>query len=260
MTVSYLLDTHVHFYPCFEINTFFNSAYDHFQTAIKQHGLHRDSLGCLFLTEKSNENFFHLFKSLTNDRWQFYPTEEEDSLIVIDEHRTILLIAGRQIVTKEKLEVLALGTSAYIKEGNSLYDTIQTVEQQGAVPVIPWGFGKWWGKRGKIIKEILSSQIFLGDNGGRPRWGTDPTLFRIASSKGIPILPGSDPLPFKSQERNTGRCGVIVDGEIDLKRPGEGIKKMVRSLRTQPKTYGKGERLIPFIINQIRMQMRKYIK
>lgn len=53
-------------------------------------------------------------------------------------------MAGRQIVTAEKLEVLALGTDLDIDDGRPIREVLSLVTENGGLPVIPWGAGKWW--------------------------------------------------------------------------------------------------------------------
>ena len=49
---------------------------------------------------------------------------------------------------------------------------VREARESGALVVIPWGAGKWLGRRGAVLSRYLRSVddpgIFLGDNGGRP--------------------------------------------------------------------------------------------
>lgn len=251
MTTVNLIDTHVHFYPCFEATRFLNAACDNFQREIKHSRLPKDTLCHLCLTEKSEH---HFFETLRSEDWKDYQTKEKYTRVVKKGEHSIHIIAGRQIVTKEQIEILAIGTLSQFKEGASLQDTLHAIEQAEAIAIIPWGFGKWWGKRGEIIKKLIQSnnapKFLLGDNGGRLHIGVKPPIFKQGSARGIPIVPGSDPLPFKSQECHAGRCGVIVEGKGN-------ILDLLGQLETSTRTYGNGEHLLPFIINQTTIQVRK---
>ena len=114
-------------------------------------------------------------KNQKNGDWKIHPTEEPLSLIAKNERdETLVMIAGRQITTIEGLEVLALITNQEFKERRAITEIIQTIRHVGALPVVPWGFGKWMGRRGRHLKRLLTevknSDFFLGDNGGRPRF------------------------------------------------------------------------------------------
>ena len=173
----------------------------------------------------------------------------------------LVLIAGRQVVTAERLEVLALGCDSEFEDGTSLRRAIELVRDSGALAVIPWGFGKWWFGRGAILGGYLRAAetdgLFLGDNAGRLGLAPAPGLFRFARRAGIPILPGSDTFPMESESRGVGGYGFALDCELDLTWPAEGLKQALRSLRHQPPTFGRLESLGRFCRNQFLIHARK---
>ena len=123
-----------------------------------------------------------------------------------------LLIAGRQIVTEENLEVLALLTDRKFEDGLPLQEVIQTVRENKGISVIPWGFGKWMGRRGRFLESALeeaeNSELFLGDNSGRPVFWSRPSHFRlrISSPRKFRIQGGSinrDPRAGKRNEEDS---------------------------------------------------------
>ena len=71
------------------------------------------------------------------------------------------------------------------------------------------GLRKWWYRRGNLVDHFLkspqASEIFLGDNGGRLRFGPRPRLFRVAEPRGIRVLPGSDPFPLDTDVKRDGK-------------------------------------------------------
>ena len=262
----YLVDAHVHFYDCFDQDLFFDKAAFNFQKGALEVGIPSDTTGCLFFTETSKDHFFRQLRSeagqSANKEWAFSKTLEEHSLLARKGgFPTLLIIAGRQIVTRERLEVLALGCHKEFTEGLSLAETVERVEAQGALPVVPWGFGKWTGKRGKILASFLTSReerrLFLGDNSGRPQLSKKPPLFDLARSLGIFVLPGSDPLPFKAQAKNCGRYGFYLTGKRDENYPGKVLKEMICDLKVQPPIYGHREGLMNFLRYQIAIQIGK---
>jgi hypothetical protein len=101
--------------------------------------------------------------------------------------------------------------------------------------------------------------LFLGDNGGRLARAPTPALLREARRLGVPILPGSDPLPFPDHQTRAGSFGFISDAMLDESQPAQGLRAWLRGLGTQPPTYGALERFGAFCWNQARMQWRKRV-
>ncbi len=97
----------------------------------------------------------------------------------------------------------------------------------------------------------------LGDNSGRPALSVVPRLFKLAARLGIPILPGSDPLPFPGEERKIGRYGLVLRRGFDPTAPGESLKACLTGSTSQPTVYGGRERILPFLLLQARMQAHK---
>jgi hypothetical protein len=169
----------------------------------------------------------------------------------------LFIIAGRQIKTAEGLEILALGTANRFGEGESIETLIRQISQSDALPVIPWGVGKWFGSRGDLVKKFIDqveiSPFFLGDNGNRPVFWPRPKIFQQAETKGIYILPGSDPLPFPSEIDRIGRFGFKMDGSIDPDYPSRDIKNLLLSPDIRPEGYGSLESPLRFFWNQLKM-------
>jgi hypothetical protein len=227
----------------------------------------------MFLTEGRKERWFQRLQKYSDNRtviegenntsFALSCTEEAYSLSITSNNCCPLyLISGKQIVTKERLEVLALACESDFPEGRRIEETVRLIIERGAVPVIPWGFGKWYGRRAGILREFLdisidSSNVFLGDNSGRPSFLPAPAHFRIGKEKGIRILPGSDPLPFFSESTRAGSFGFTVRGSIRRERPGEDIKNILLDPATTPSPFGSLETPYRFMKNQIGMQILK---
>lgn len=262
-----LVDAHVHFYRCYRPEPFLDGALANFRRLAARLGLAPQSPGILCLTETAEDDWFRSLRdgvvSHALGRWTVHPTEEDGSLIARrgEDDETLVLIAGRQIAAREGLEVLAIGMEDDLPDGQPLRRTIERVLALGGVPVVPWGFGKWWFRRGRIVRELIErpprGRLFLGDNGGRPREFGDPPLFAYGRRRGIWTLPGSDPLPFPSHERRAGSNGFVLDGTFDLTHPCTALKERLRTLAEQPPIYGEGEAVLPFLRHQVLMQLRK---
>lgn len=262
---SVLVDAHVHFYPCFDRDTFLEQASRNFARAAARLG-RDDATGVLLFTEGAGEHFFRQFRDSAGEAprggWFFRRTDEEDSLLAIENNVVrMIFVAGRQIVAAEDLEVLAIGAAGEFADRRPLAETVDAVRAAGALPVVPWGFGKWWFGRGKVLDELVLVQkpgeFFLGDNRARLRGTPRPAPFGRAEARGIRVLPGTDPLPFPNQAATPGSYGFALEGELDPDRPAASLKERLRDPATPLRPYGRGEGILRFLRNQLAMQLRK---
>ena len=261
-----LLDAHVHLHPCFDLAGFLDSARANFRAAAQ--ALRRSTgLGCLWLTDTAEERSFRRLSqggaaSAKMDQWSLTQTSEPTSLAARHESGdTLLLLAGRQISTQGRFEVLALGSEHDFISGRSLGDTISAVRDGGAIAVVPWGFGKWWFRRHRLLAAALRSLpgqgVFVGDNAARPRLIPRSSLFDLAASRGIYNLPGSDPLPLRWEIRKPGRLGAVLEAALELSRPAESLIRALRELRAQPPLFGQPDSLAGFARSQVGLRLRR---
>ena len=267
-----IVDGHVHIHPVFNLARFLDAAHNNCQYEAQSRHQTESFTGFLLLTESLGENWFQQFASWADENiviqneegseWLVHRTREDGSLLVRANHGAELyLVAGRQIVVKENLEVLALLTAAQFPDGMGLKDTVDAVRNEGAVAVVPWGFGKWWGRRGQILSEFLASQtpttFFLGDNSGRPGFLPYPPQFQQARMQGIAILPGSDPLPFASEDWRPCSAGFAIQGVVSPQTPAHDLRQFMVDPRTRFYPYHQTENIFRFVRNQIAMQVVK---
>jgi hypothetical protein len=265
-----LADGHVHIYPRFNLESLLNEALQNFKEVSAQQSVKSPWTAFLFLTETKEDNWFSLLKQQTTEnkgfpspgfgKWIFRQTQEECSLYGrSNEEEGLVLIAGRQIKAESNLEVLALGTIESFEEGRPVRELIHTISQKGAIPVIPWGAGKWLGARGQMIKQLLLNQdgplFFLGDTRNRPVFWLKSSIFKRAAHQGLKTLPGSDPLPLSSQEKFPGSYGFRLKGDIKADYPFASIKKLLFDPETLVIPYGKGERSFRFFRDQVRLRI-----
>lgn len=263
-----LIDAHVHLYDCFDRTAFFDAAVKNFRHAAQALGLPGDTPGCLMLAETARDHAFESLisqRELDGGRWRFSPAGEGRSLVAaLDGEDVLTVIAGRQVVTREGLEVLALCCNEQFTDGEVAEQTIEEVIEADGLAVLPCGVGKWSGARGKVIDGLLSgpfaNKLMLGDNAGRLAMAGEPKQFAEARRRGIWILPGTDPLPFPGQASRVGRFGMVLDGGIDKTKPTASIKTRLEASETPPATYGRAERLFTFLGLQVGMQLRKRLR
>jgi hypothetical protein len=262
-------DGHVHIhkqfaeYACLDwaLNNFNNAA------ALLEPSDHIDRV--LFLTESSSVNWFDKQRNFAEqgliDRpnpYRCVVTEEKNSLYFENESSDrIFIIAGRQIVSSERLEVLALGLNEPYPEGRPLRKILSDILENGCIAVLPWGVGKWLGARKHVIATLLMDRpqgsIFLGDSGNRPFFWPLPTFFNPPGQQPPGNLPGSDPLPLAGQEKRIGSYGFLLPGPLDQQKPFRDLRKKILEQRTTIRIFGKSERLFPFISNQAAMQLNR---
>lgn len=174
-------DAHVHIQERFNLDQFLLCALDNFNRQ-RIVTVPQSSDTCfLLLTEAKSLDFFSKLAQQARQKtsplpvpWQLRATGEEESLLLNHASRPgvrMFVVAGRQLVTREKLEVLALASLAKIDDGRPLADTVDEVRNCGGLAVLPWGAGKWLGKEGgssPIISRVLLlipclSAIMAGD-------------------------------------------------------------------------------------------------
>ncbi len=265
-----LVDGHVHIHYCFNIEILLDAALSNFQR------LNYDNATFfLILTESKSQNYFRrllqfaqgkgnrkLELSLSN--WQINLTAESASLYAQkSDKQKLCLIAGRQIVTQEGLEVLALITEETFADGFPIEQTIHNVLKSGGIPAIPWGLGKWMGNRGRRLMELLEFPIpgmCLADNSARPLFWSEPIFFKRAKQQGIPILNGSDPFPFKSEVKRPGKAGFSIYGVLDPEKPAASLRKLLLQPNSSPQLYGDLETPLNCLRNQVAIQYLKRFK
>jgi hypothetical protein len=271
-TAMILADAHVHIYDRFDLNLFFASALRNFTQGAASLGIN-DFTPVLLLADWSNLNWFERLRQFCLNRaeipnavsgltFEVHQTSEKAALRVsLNAGQSLYIISGKKIITDENLEVLALCATRLFSDGQSLHDTVHSIVEGGAIPVIPWAVGKWLGQRGKVLDDLLEQsgdlKFYLCDNGNRPVFWRWSSHFRKAAHMGIPIISGSDPLHFSSEARRIGRFGFAIEAQLRPQSPASDMLRALSSFAIEPMRYGRLESIGPFLKNQIRMQIFK---
>jgi hypothetical protein len=261
-----LCDGHVHIYHRFDLNLFFLSAARNFSYYARTAGI-GDAESAVFLADWSNMRWFDKLASFVGVRqsgqsFTVEPTREKTALrVIVERQKPFYVIASQKIITAEDLEVLALCTVSGFADGQPLRTTIASIQDCGAIAVIPWAVGKWMGRRGRILDDLLdhpgNARFYLSDNGNRPVFWGWPRHLKKAQHKGIPILSGSDPLHFDTEADRVGRCGFGLQGVLHMETPAGDIHAILKQFCPPLFCYGALESPLRFVRNQILMQLFK---
>ena len=263
-----LIDAHVHLYDCFDRVAFFDAAHANLSAATRTLGYPDGTPGCLLLTETAKDQAFEdliVQHELPGGRWCFHQADEGCSLIAeLNGKSALTIIAGRQVVSREGIEVLALCCNEQFADGRTAEHTIEKIIEAEGLPVLPYGVGKWSGARGALVSRLiegpLGSRLLLGDNAGRLALAGKPDLFKQARERGIWVLPGTDPLPFPNQASRVGTFGLTLPGRVEPDKPAQSIRQLILTADAQPPAFGRTDGPAAFFIKQLKMQLRKRLR
>lgn len=237
-----MLDAHVHLHSGVPPQTALRRAH---RRMTAQGG--PDSLAVVLLAEQTG---CHAFQSL---RPSARPTQEEESLWLDHDGSMLLVIAGRQVVSAEGLEILAQATSAQFEDGLPATELLRAMRAVDAIVTLPWGVGKWLGARGRLVDDLLQADqpeaLLLGDNGGRPAFWPEPRF------RARPVLRGSDPLPISGDGRRIGTFGTVLRGTLSQDRPARDLRRLLRRPGERLEPYGTLASPFRFLSNQLRLRM-----
>ena len=212
-----ILDTHLHLYPCYDPAR----AFECFLDNTLAQDPHAKRIACL--AERFDCDYFGAlsrsdivlegFSVLEILRGEIRMRRERDQA-------ELSIVPGRQIISREKIEVLALGCPEAISDGQPALDLVYQINHLGHVPVLPWSPGKWFGERGKLIRRLITElqpgDFLIGDTPLRPYGWPLPQLMKLAAERGFTIVAGSDPLPFGGEEKWLGAYHSVVDADPEL--------------------------------------------
>lgn len=258
-------DGHLHWYPFYRLKSAFGFILHNLDAMAR--GKNPSSLPVLnmgFLAEGAGFNFFDQLSSGAIDLGpldvDLRATADGRAVSFLQgEACRLCLIAGRQVVTRERLEVLGLGISRRQDDGKPARDVINEVLEYGGFPILTWSPGKWMFKRGAQVKEIIrhfsSSQLAIGDSSLRPRRLPEPGLMRLAREMGLAIVPGSDALPLVGEEREMGSYGFLHECMFDMDDPVPFALDMLKGDPARIRPCGARNSLLRSFMRQARLRM-----
>ncbi|MDP8237139.1 MAG: hypothetical protein P9M08_12210 [Candidatus Erginobacter occultus] len=221
-------DTHIHIYPVHDAAALIRGAARRLLRAAPSPA----AVPVLFLAEGRGIHFFDRLLSGTHGLPGSFKVEgaaEPGSVRVTwDEGESAWILAGRQLVTAERVEILALALTGEIEDGLEASAAVQAVLDRGGVPVLAWAPGKWMFKRagvvGRLLEDFGPGLLLLGDTSLRPLGWPRPAPMRDPDRV---ILAGSDPLPLAGEESEAGRYGVRIEGDFDRRRPLSSLRRLL---------------------------------
>lgn len=228
-------DGHFHLYPCHEPATAIsNLIYNLDLIARSASGFEpgQDVCKIAFLAESKQRNYFHqMLKNEIDFRaigLEVSAGPEKHCVSFSKQGKQELcLVAGRQIVTKKKLEILGLGMEEIVPDGLPAEEVIERIIAPGGMPVLAFSPGKWLFKRGRLAMALVEKHrqnLLIGDSALRPLGWGEPEIMRRAEGK---TLPGSDLLPMPGEEKYAGCYGFIYQGSFDTSMPLTSMREII---------------------------------
>jgi hypothetical protein len=255
-------DAHVHIYPCFEPARLLRAAL--------ARATQLDGALALLLCESHGHDAFAALRARAEqggaeDGLRLRVTREPESLAVAEASggAELFLIAGRQLVSSEGIEVLALALDPRHELGR-MRDRAQPARTllaralaAGALGVLPWGVGKWLGGRGRRVAALAEDpafashpNFFLGDVAQRCWPWPEPALFSRHR-----VLCGTDPLAVAGAEARVARYGVCAPGALAPDAPARSLREAL-SASPAPVATGRREPALETLREQLAYRRR----
>ncbi len=234
------IDTHLHIYPCYDLRALLTSLRQNLAASCP------DAVCMAMLAERHDCRFFRTLAAGTAALPEpATATVIGDQVVKIREsgHPDLFLFAGRQVITAERIEILALTTDDDIADGLPAADVVTMIGERGGIPVISWAPGKWFFSRGRVVEQLLAQfapgALLLGDTTLRPRIWPMPRLMRQGLERGFGLVAGSDPLPFAGEERLAGGYGIALSADLDLDDPLDSLRSLLSRSGLRPTLVGR---------------------
>ena len=223
-TLRIHLDAHAHLYPFYDVPRLLLAALDQMpRTAPTDQRV-------LCLAERADCSFFQSLAQdeirLPGDRWRIVAWDPDGGVKIrhLPDHRDLWIMAGRQIVSAERIEVCGLFSDAPIADGLPAREIIRAILDTGGLPALDWAPGKWLFNRGRLVRALVAefppAQLILIDTSLRFHGWPASRLYAAARQQGRAVLAGSDPLPFAGEEALAGsyRCTFSIPAPDDSTR------------------------------------------
>ncbi len=261
--MNIFIDGHVHLYEHYDLELLFKTALKNFQ----KNGAGKNDAKILLLTELASCDFFNQIEQKKPNGFTLHETSENNSLLLTETETQngLFIIAGRQLTSSDQLEILALCTRYNIE--NNRLDTKSLIDQvnaRKAVPVLNWAPGKWFSKRGGIVKKMLSDftaeELLIGDTTMRPTFWPTPRLMKQALDSNFKIIAGSDPLPLENEEKMIASYGFLLNADFEKSTPASSLYTLLKNPKVPVKIWGRRSNGFSFFRRQTGILLKKYTR
>ncbi len=244
--MAFIADTHVHFHPAHRLGKACLRAESQLRRLAESAGAPA-AARVLLLTEGAGHQAFADLRAgrLRPERHEVRvsPGDEPEALRMRVGDAELHVLAGRQVVAAERIEILALAVDAAIPDGRPLAEIVQRVCDAGGVPVLGWAPGKWMFRRARVVAALLRQYgpetLLLGDTSLRPLGWGEPGLMRAARARGYRVVAGSDPLPIPGDDAVMGSYASLFEAPFDPARPVAAVRAALVDPVLLPRTLGR---------------------
>ena len=251
--MSLIADTHVHLYPCYDLDHAFRRLSSNLSRLAA--GYNTESSLVAVLTERHDCHFFSQLRDGTrrplSPSITIEASAEPDCVKICWDGTEFYLFSGRQVITLERIEILALTVNVDIPDGLLANDIVTRIDDEGGLPVLSWAPGKWFAGRGAIVRELFRraepGTLLAGDTTLRPVGWATPVLMRAASRQGLRVIAGSDPLPFAGEEHYMGTYASYIDAAFDVDAPVTSLRRTLSGDR-ESEQAGRRCQLFPWML------------
>lgn len=264
------IDGHVHIWKKYDLFTFFETAFLNFSSAISKFEYSSTPLCLLLFTETPDGYSYSTIVEMadrnsdlinSHDTISFRHTFNGDAIEIVHTKFPIkvILVPGYQLVSNENIEALGLFMKEKVEPNLSLKETIASIKSNNGLTVLPWGVGKWLGRRGKLIEKLIQQgeSVFLGDNGNRPKIWPQKGITELAAKYDLGVISGSDPLNLQGGHYTVGSFGSILPTWKKEDMSLEQIKTELADRKNELIPYGTSQNELAFIRSQIALRINK---
>lgn len=262
------IDGHVHLYDAYDLERAVVKGIENLIGNAKYYVNNEEKIIPVWLlVERSDSNVFDQMyrkpEKFGRNELKFERGKDKYTIVVEkDNHPILYIFTGRQLVTKEALEVLSLISDLNIHDRQKpINEVIEDVKKSAGIPTLNWAPGKWFFERGKVIAGQISrnsaNDFFIGETTLRNTLWPEPKLIKRAKGKGFSVIAGSDPLPFQGEENRIGSFGFLIEGEFHSENPAQSLRDLIAKNRNDIRIIGKRNDVFTFAKRQVKIMMEK---
>lgn len=259
----WIFDSHVHLYKCFDLSLLLSKALENAKALVNTQDGENLTL-FLGIASTAKETQWSELVALAEDGkplsgaggdWQLGLASDSSLLRAEAGGAQIYLVPGQQINSSEGLELILMGAETpKVDASKTLAWHLDA--NPNHLNIVPWGVGKWLGKRGQVVLDLVASDrqgYVLGDNGGRPALWSKVKPFDVYRAQSMQALPGTDPLPIAGEEAAVAKNAVGLRVDKGQEPSFSALQSALESSSLD--TFHSAASLFGFIRNQLLIRM-----